>query len=520
MIRSARKPLRRAPRQRAQLVGTAAAATTALSLGLGMSPWALAQSSTPSIVPSIGVTLTATDNRDLSSTRPQSDLVTEIRPGIALASRRGALQGSLNYGLSGVAYARESSLNNVYHNLAAQGRWSLPDGRAGLDATASAGRQIVSAFGTQSSDANLVRGNQAQVFAYSISPYLAGPLPAGGSYQGRLRYNDARSDSSGDTGDSKSLDAQIGASWQRGNLGFGLSAYRAIHETPRTARAHNGGVTANLNWRPDPDVQGFLRLGSEVDDMRSGKSERVWTWGLGAIWTPTPRTLLRADYDRRFFGRAHTLMASHRTARTVWTLSDTRSLQTGGVGGRAIVSAYDLFFAQFASVEPDPVKRDALVRSFLAANGIDAGSEVAVGGFLNSGPSVQRSQTASLAYQGLRTTLMLALVQTNTQRLGASGGGGDLDLAGRIRQRSISVSASHRLTPQSSLLLAASQQRTPAAGSGGSVGGNKLQTFTATWSTRLGPRASGSLGLRHTRFDSDARPYDETAAIGSVRMQF
>ena len=47
-----------------------------------------------------------------------------------------------------------------------------------------------------------------------------------------------------------------------------------------------------------------------------------------------------------------------------------------------------------------------------------------------------------------------------------------------------------------------------------------LQSVVATWSTRLGPHASASLGLRHNRFDSDTNPYNESALIGSVRLQF
>jgi uncharacterized protein (PEP-CTERM system associated) len=509
MKRTGRRPLRSARRRLSR--GLTALTALAAAAGAG------AQSSATSATPSLAVTVSATDNRDLSSTQPQSDLVTEIRPGIALASRRGPLQGALNYSLSGIVYARESSLNTVYHNLAANGRWSLFEGRAGLDGTANAGRQVVSAFGTQSGDVHRARGNQAQVTSYSLSPYVQGPLPGNGNYRGRVTYSDSRSDSAGDAGDTTSLDAQAGVGWQRGNLGFGVDAHRAIYETPRTARAHNGGVTASLSWRFDVDLQGVVRAGTEVDDIRSGHSERVSTWGLGGIWTPTPRTMVRADYDRRFFGRSHALLLSHRTARTIWTLADSRSFQTGGVGGRAIVSAYDLFFAQFASVEPDPARRDALVRSFLSANGVDPDSEVAIGGFLNTGPTVQRSQTASVAYQGLRTTVMLALLRSQTQRLGSAGGGGDLDLAGRIAQRTISLSLAHRLTLQSSLLLSASRQRTPDAAG---LAGNTLQTLTATWSTRLGESTSASLGLRHTRFDSDTRPYDETAVIGSVRMQF
>lgn len=476
------------------------------------------------LVPSVGVTLTATDNRDLSSSRPQSDLIAELRPGIALASRRGPLQGALNYSLSALAYARDSDLNTVYHNLDANGRWALLDGRAGIEARAGAGRQIVSAFGTQSVDAHRATGNQAQVRSYSLSPYLNGVLAGQMAYQARLSYSDSRSDIKGGSGnnsgsgsnaDTASLNAVISLNGRLGPLGWGLSANRSIHKTATTARAHNGGITTSLNYQPDPELQGMLRLGTEVDDMRTGRSERVWTWGLGAVWTPTPRTLLRADYDRRFFGRSHALMFSHRMARTLWTLGDARSFQTGGVGGRAIVSAYDLFFAQFASVEPDPAKRDALVRNFLVANGIDPTSQVAIGGFLTSGPTVQRTQNASLAYQGLRTTVMLTLLRSRTQGLGASSSG-NASLAAGIAQETLSVTLSHRLTPQSSLLVAASQQRTPDAGA---QRGNDLQTLTATWSTRLGEDTNASLGLRYTRADG-ARPYDESALIGTLRMQF
>jgi uncharacterized protein (PEP-CTERM system associated) len=493
------------------------AALPALAMALAASMPAAAQSSAPSLVPSVGVTLTATDNRDLSSTRPQADLVTVISPGITLTSRRGPLQGSLNYALSGIVYARDSSRNAVRHNLAANGRWSLLEGRAGVDATANVGRQVVSAFGTQSPDANLGRDNQAQVVSVGLSPHLAGSLWGNIGYHARLSFNESRSDSSGSAGDARSLDASVGIGGQQGMLGWGVDARRAIHETATRARAHNGGVTGSLSFQPDPEVQGFVRLGSEVDDLRSGRSERELTWGVGAVWTPTPRTLLRADYDRRFFGRSYALNFSHRTARTIWTLGAARSLQTGGVGGRAIVSAYDLFFAQFASIEPDPARRDALVRNFLTANGIDPTSQVVVGGFLTSGPTVQTSQNAALAYQGLRHTLMFTVMRSRTEQLGATGAGGTAGLPAGIAQRSLGINLSHRLTPESSLVVSASQQRTPDAGT---AKGNDMVTLVATWSTRLGPSVNASLGLRHTRFSSDARSYDENALIGSMRMQF
>jgi uncharacterized protein (PEP-CTERM system associated) len=469
-----------------------------------------------SIVPTVGLTVTATDNRDLSATRRESDLITQISPGISIASRRGPLQGQLNYALNGVVYARGSELNNVYHSLGASGRWSLLDGRAGVDATASAGRQLISAFGTQSPDANVGTANQAQVVSYSLSPHLNGRLPGNAFYRTRVTFAESRSDA-GSTGDSRSLNAVVGVGGQLGALGWGVDYIRALSETPQTARSHNARLFGSLSYLFDPELQGFVRLGSESDDIRTGRSERTTTWGLGVLWQPTPRTTLRADYDNRFFGRSHAFSFSHRTARTVWTASDARNFQAGGASGRAVVSNYDLFFAQFASIEPDPVKRDVLVRNFLAANGLDAGSRVVIGGFLTSGPTVQRSQNLTAAYQGLRHTLTVSLLGSDTRSLGAGGAQGDLANANAVRQQGLSVGFSHRLTPESSLVVTASLQRTPAAGT---FGGSDQQSVVATWSTRLGRTASGSLGLRHTRYDNDSNPYNESAVIGSLRLQF
>jgi uncharacterized protein (PEP-CTERM system associated) len=225
---------------------------------------------------------------------------------------------------------------------------------------------------------------------------------------------------------------------------------------------------------------------------------------------------LRFDTDRRFFGRTHSLNFSHRMARTIWTASDSRSLNQSGTNGRLEVSAYDRLFALLASAQPDPVQRDALVRSILAADP-QGGTGVVVGGFQSATATVQRSQNLSLAYQGLRATLTVSANRSDSRPLSGASAGGDFALASRVQQQGLSVGLSHRLTPLSTLVLSASRQRT--AGSGNQPG-NNLETVLATWSSRLGPYTNASLGLRHTRFDSDLNPYQESALIGSIRMQF
>ena len=49
---------------------------------------------------------------------------------------------------------------------------------------------------------------------------------------------------------------------------------------------------------------------------------------------------------------------------------------------------------------------------------------------------------------------------------------------------------------------------------------NDLRSVTATWSAKLGPYSNVTLGMRHTQFDSDVNPYQESAVIGSIRVQF
>lgn len=469
------------------------------------------------VATSLSITETITDNRDLAATGRQTDLVTQISPGLAITAKRGALQGSLAYTLNGVAYARDTSKNNVYHSLSSEGRMTFLDGRLGIDGTASAGRQVISAYETQPTGATGFAGNQAQVVSYSLSPYLTGRLLGDVSYRVRTVFAQSISDAQSGAGDSTSMSGSVGFSGRLATVGWGLDFSRVISEQQDRPRSHNGRVTGSLGYSPDYEVQLALRAGTEVDDLRTGRSERTTTWGAGMVWAPGPRTTLSVDYDRRFFGRSHSVGFTHRMARTVLTFSDARSLDTTGISSRGALSNYDFFSQQLASIT-DPVLRDATVRQLLAANNLDpAGREIAAG-FLTNGPTVQRSQNVSMTYQGLRATISLLAFQTwSTSLSPGSNAGGDLANGNPVHQRGLSASFTHRLTSDASLAISASLQKTA---SSGNQSGNDLRTITATWSARLGPYSNVSLGVRHAVADSDFNPYHESAVIGSIRMQF
>lgn len=469
------------------------------------------------VTPSVSLTETATDNRELVGVGKQSDLITQISPGLTVTAKGGALQGFLSYSLNGLVYAQESAKNSAYHQLSSTGKLSLLEGRGGIEASASAGRQVISAYGTQSAGATSASANQAQVFSYSLAPYLAGKTLGDLSYRARLSLSQSISDAPTGNGDAKSLNGSVGLSSRIGPLGWGLDISRTVSESQERPRTHNGRLTGSLNYSPDIEVQLAFRAGTEADDLRSGRSERTTTWGAGLAWTPGPRTTLNADMDRRFFGRSHAFSLTHRMARTTFNLSDSRSLDTSGQSSRGALSNYDFFAQQLASIT-DAALRDAVVRQVLAARNLDPGGREIAAGFLTAGPTIQRTQNGSMTYQGLRSTITLLAFQTwSTSASNSVSTRGDLANGNTVNQRGLSLSLSHRLTSDASLTITASQQKTASAGT---VAGNDLRTVIATWSDRLGPYTNVSLGVRHSVADSDLNPYQESAVIGSIRLQF
>jgi uncharacterized protein (PEP-CTERM system associated) len=475
----------------------------------------LAWAQTVVVTPSVSVQETYTTNRDVSASNPQSDLITQVTPTVTMSSRSGALQGNLNYSLTGVGYARDSSQNSIYHTLSSNATLNLLDGRAGMQVSASAARQVVSAFGVQVSDPALnAQNNMAQTFTYSLAPYVSGMTVGDVRYKGQVVYGESKTDSGG-LGNTANGSAQLSLSRQFGILGIGLDASRTIYDSANFARTHIGQVGLSVQYRPDIEWQLSARAGFEVSDMLGVQSERVSTWGIGTVWQPTPRTMVRLDYDHRFFGQAHSVLLTHRTARTIWTYVDTRSVDVGGATGRAVISNYDLYMAQFASIYPDPVDRDREVRDFMAKNGIGLGSQTVLGGFLSNGPLLQRSQQLSVAYQGLRQTLTFSWSRTLSTGLGASNS--IANGVGSVDQQGFDVVWSYRLTNDSSLVLSAGSQRTASAGA---LYGGGLRSLQAMWTVRLGPRTNASLALRHNAYDSDANPYSESAIVGAVRLGF
>lgn len=473
------------------------------------------------VVPRFSVSETWTDNLALRSTAKDSALITTLSPGLSMSSSSGRIRGALDYALNGLLYSKtEERKGHVQHALTAQAHVDVVENWLLIDGGASISQQTMSAFGVVAPNSGAGRPGQntTEVATISLSPSVKGVLAGLVSYDARVNIGESWAKDS-TAGDSRNTNGSLSFSGIGGGIFNWSASLASTASYPGTGRSTNTqSATGSLSLMPDPDFRGSLTAGSERSDLSSSASSSSSTYGFGASWTPTQRTSASLDWQRHGYGNTHSLSFQHRMARSVWRISDSQSVSKpgaqGAVGAR---SNYELFFLQFASIEPDPVKRDLLVRAFLAANGLNPDAIITTG-FLSNTNSLTRSQNASVALEGVRSTVTFGFNRSINRRLDPTASAADdLSRSDRVMQRGWSLSLAHRLTPESSVNLTLSQQ---ASRGDNAQLATDLKSIIASWNARLGGRTSLQLTLRHIGFDSLTQPYTENAVLATLTRQF
>ena len=471
------------------------------------------------IEPSASITETFTDNNGLTTDK-RSDLITQASVGLRASANSARLRGFLDYSLSGLVYTNNTARNELRNALNAFATASLVENRVFVDIGGNISQQGVSAFGQQTPDSAVANPNRVEVSTFSLSPYVVGHLGSFADYEARLSYSATRSDSSV-TSDSNTSAGRFRLGGKTALAVLGWSAQLTHTEIDYSLGRHTEDDLARgvLTWAVTPQFAVAAIGGTESNNYVSLDKQSHAVSGFSVNWKPSERTTLFAERENRFFGESHAVTLTHRTARTVWAYSDLRDIASlpGQAALGSVGTAFDLFFQQFASVEPDPVLRRQLVNSFLQVNGISPSAQ-RLTAFQTSAVTLQRTQNLSFALLGIRDTLSFTASQSNSRRLDVVATvGDDFSSTEVIRQRGLSVDLAHRLTPLSSVSLNATYQRTT-----GSLDAQatSLKSLSAQWSNRLGRRTDFSLGARHAVFDSSTSPYDESAVYASLRLQF
>ncbi len=469
------------------------------------------------VQPRISLTQTWTDNLNLNDAAKDAALITVVAPGVNISSSAGRLRGNLDYALNGLLYVKSDRSNDVQHTLAASGSLELIERRFFVDARASYGKQQQSAFAQQTSTENAIRNpNSSDVASLSVSPRLLGRLGNVATFKMNGDVTETKVKDSV-TGDSR----VAGVSFSAEGMNSGPVNWSAAATTQQSS--FNGGTdnrrssaTAALRYRPDVDLSMSGNAGIERSDLLTGAKQAGPTYGANAQWTPTPRTSVQGDYQSHEYGDSHTLSFNHRFQRSSIRYSDTSSVSQGFGGQGGQQSNYSMFFFQLASVEPDPVKRDLLVRQFLLERGLSPNAP-ANSGFVSSAPSLARRQELSGSWQGLRTTVTATVSRSRNSRIGEQiPGAGDLSQSSLVQELNASANLSYRLTPTSSTNFSLSQRQVR-----GDLGSQSstLRTVNASWSGRLGEGGSVTAGARYSLFEG-LLPYRENAVFATLVHQF
>lgn len=439
-----------------------------------------------SIVPRVTVAETFTDNINLVNAGRQAEQITEIRPGIRITSDGSRVKAYLDYALSGVAYAQNSSPRRSQNALNTFGTIEALDKWMYLDFSGAISQQSISAFGTQSGADTLINSNKTEVASYRVSPYFRGHFGGLINYEARYSRTLTHSNASEASGVSTSngvVNLSGDTAFKSLTWSSNISRQAIDYSAGRPTEADS--VDAGLSYSVTPQFIVFANAGRESSNYTSFDKQIYNTHSLGASWLPTERTRFSVSQARRSFGETHSLIFEHRTALTVWKLTDTQDI----------------------SAAPS--------QTGLLTNDTKPSAPV-ISGFLSSAVSQQHRQDLSLTLSGIRDTVTFVASGSENRRLDTISSGIDDLSTSIVRQLGFSVDYFHRLTPDYSLELFGSQQRTfDLLG----LQDATLYLVNINLTGTVGRHTTASVGARRSVFSS-AASYDESALFFNLTMQF
>ena len=303
--------------------------------------------------------------------------------------------------------------------------------------------------------------------------------------------------------------AQAGNLHRASRFAWSADASQALSDNEVAGRRENTRVRASLFASVFPDLRAAISAGHERTDFARQRQESS-TPGAGLEWSPSARTQASAVVERRFFGTGYLARVVHRTARTYWRIAALRDASlTPGKPADASTSVEALMHDLILAATQDPERR-------AAASGLPAEEPAALGGRLDAGflttrPYLRREHEVRFEYLGPRT--VFAIDYSNRQQRAFDVPLSALATAEEVRRRRLGATITHRITRLASLVLEATRLDTEDLGGSGRE--SQQDTATATLRVRLGPHATGSLAVRHVRFDDHRAPYRENALFAT-----
>lgn len=501
---------------------------------------AMAQTSV--VTPRLDTSLTWTDNASSSGIggfgglggsagNGGEDWILEVSPGISVARDRGRLSGTFSASFRNLTYANNTDNNTSYLALNGGGQFEAIEDMFFIDADASISRGNASTFSTRGLDDPLDVNADNERRVFTLSPRFQ--FRIGDNTEGALRYQRRWSNSGNaqlSDQDKDQWSAEVSNTQITGIFGLGLEYNRQNggYSGGSLAGASNRGsqeqeetrVTLYAKVSPSFRLRGIV--GHEKNDYDDGLSNSETITGGGFDWNPTERTEIVGTVENRIFGTGYDFTAQHRLARAVLMANFSRDIDSpldvlagGGLSDPLYASIYEDILRRNPGISPVAASDEALMQLRQMR-----------GGVLTNAYFLTRSARLGLGYALRRGALALTFARIDRTRLGSASGLAEEDDFRNFESISsdvVSLSFSHRLTPQTSLDTSVS--RANSEGRGEESADTQRTSFQIGLSSSLGPNTRGALTYRHQRSDGDNNSLGdsnrkENAVTATVGMNF
>jgi hypothetical protein len=294
--------------------------------------------------PRVDWALQYADNVELAASGGTSAFGAELAPGIYASYDSQYLTGALDYSLIGRLWD-DSDLNDVTHQLSANGRWIAVPELFYVDAQASYGDTLIDpgAGGNYGSLGVFNQGNITEQATASISPTLRKrfkdfEFSASYSY-GRVWYLDAGKGNQNDPGfgffygaeDSTDQAADVRLAYvSDGSKFFGSLFYnwqRSTYEFSIPYEYEQAGFDGGLELSRTLSLVGRVGQESDLDESTTRGGLDSTFWDAGLRWAPNERTSAEARYGERFFGNSYSASVYHRARMLEFSASYSESPQ-------------------------------------------------------------------------------------------------------------------------------------------------------------------------------------------------
>lgn len=460
---------------------------------------------------SLAVSATFSDNAFMSRRGSErSDIILRTTPSIGFSRDGPRLKLRGNYAPTILGYVNGTVSDAVLNSLSTTANYEILEDFLFIDGRALISQSVLSPLGVQAVNGPTNTANRVETRTFAVSPYIRGRISGGGNYDLRHEFSH-QTYSVGGIGDTVMNRFTASASDAPGKFIVFSGEYRYTNveignfasTTSQIGRLRASVVT-------DPEFKVSANIGYE-DNLYGLRTFSGIVIGANLTWTPSDRTTFDTGYEKRYFGGSYTVNAQHRTRLASFRLRAYRSEQElqNRATGTTTVATRDVLDSSLIARIPDSADRAREVERLMSAGGLPD-SLTTVGAFVSTRVNRIEGIEPSVAFTGLRNTLLLSVFRRVTTPLSDNLSGGFADVfatATRIEQTGFGVSATHQFNAQFNGLIGLDLTRTRGSLTGGAGSQNDVatqQSLRTTLSRTLSPNTTAGVTLRYMNLNSSA----------------